>query len=157
MVYLENDEAMQLLTEPHPTFDLEYNEEILNRLLILTRNHPYLLQLMGESLVKQANKHHTRRITRELMDAAADSALTSGTAYFHNLWREFTGTTKEEILAGRQILLALAHGKPPQYLDEQSQAALTRLKRYHVIEYKDSNYQFEVPLVEHWVKNRGDI
>ena len=158
MVYLELDEAKQLLTDPHPSFDLTYGDGVVDDLIQLTRGHPYLLQLLGESLVKQANKYHTRRITRELVNVAIDSALTSGIAYFHYFWNECAGATMKEREIGRQVLLEMVHRSGIEYPSEKARrTALRRLKRYHVIEERNGAYRFEIPLVERWVRQRADI
>lgn len=158
MVYLETEEAKQLITEPHPTFDLIYNDGIVEELVQLTRGHPYFLQLMGESLVKQANKHHTRRITSELLSEALESALIAGTAYFHYFWNECTGLDIPQRQTGRKLLWEIAHNDDFGLPDTSAQHyVLNRLKRYHVIEHRNGKYCFEVPLVERWVRLRAEM
>lgn len=156
MVYLEPDEARELLTQPEPDFELKYTDGVVERILDLTHYHPYLIQLLGESLVKQANLNHTRKINERHLDSAMEDALTSGAPYFSNLWDEFTGKTPEEVLIGRKILLAIASKGPmPSLNNDVAKAALQRLTRYHVIVRKGTRLNFEVPFVNTWVQRRA--
>jgi len=153
MVYLEQDEAVELLQNPDPEFKLHYEKDVIDEVMALTRCQPYLLQLVGSSMVKQANLNNTTLITSSLLDSAVETALATGRPYFDNLWQEYTGTTPEEITAGKTLLSNLAQGKPLSTIyDPNMDAALDRLIRYHVIEYVNGNYYFEVPLVEQWVR-----
>lgn len=62
MLYLEPKEAKELLEDPDPEFNLGYAAGIVDEVLQITRCQPYLVQLIGEAMVKQANQHHTRLI-----------------------------------------------------------------------------------------------
>ncbi len=156
MLYLEPDEAKDLLLNPDPEFTLRYDIGIVEEVLRLTRCQPYLLQLLGAAMVTQANLNQTQIVTSDLLQAAIKEAFTLGEPYFTNVWTEFTGTNPAEVAAGQELLLALAQGdQPPPFAeDETSQAALRRLLRYHIIEQTDKGYSFEVPLLEMWVRER---
>ena len=156
MLYLELDEAKDLLRNPDPDFALRYDTGIVEEVLRLTRCQPYLLQLLGAAMVTQANLNHTQIVTSDILQAAIKEALTLGEPYFTNVWTEFTGTSPAEIAVGQQLLLSLAQGYQPDIgSDEMAQAALERMLRYHIIERTDSGYGFEVPLIEMWVRERA--
>jgi hypothetical protein len=157
MLYLEPDEAQDLLLNPDPEFTLRYDTGIVEEILTLTRCHPYLLQLIGWSLVKLANERHTQLVTSDLLQAAIPEAFTNGQPYFTNVWTEFTGTSPAEVKAGQNLLLALAQGNQRSSVagDETVQAARRRLLRYHVLEETESGDRFEVPLLEQWVRERA--
>ena len=91
MLYLEPEEARELLLDPDPDFTLRYNEGIVEEVLKLTRCQPYLLQLLGAAMVTQANLHHTDTMTPELLKAAIEAGFIKGEPYFTNIWTEFTG------------------------------------------------------------------
>lgn len=152
MSYLEPHEAEQLLTNPDPEFELGYAPGIVEEILTLTHCQPYLLQLIGWTLVNQANLRQVRVVDRSLLQTAIQDSFTQGEPYFTNLWTEFTGTTLSERAAGQAALIAIAHNQPiPNPNDSATQAALTRLHRYHILK----NNAFEVPLVEQWVRDRA--
>ena len=158
MTYLEPDAARELLTNPDLAFDLRYAEGIVEQVVTITRCQPYLLQLIGEHMVRQANRNQTRLLTQPLLDAALDAALTAGEPYFTNLWSEYTGTTPDEVRAGQSLLHAVAHGQAPPPTDTPgARAALRRLVRYHVIEQAGSSHRCEVPFVARWVRERAVI
>jgi hypothetical protein len=158
MTYLEPNEARDLLTNPDPEFNLRYADGIVERVMHETRCQPYLLQLMGEAMVTQANQHYTQVVTDDLLDAAFAAALRTGEPYFTNLWTEYTGTTPDEVRAGQAFLHRVAHGQPVPSLDGRAlAAALHRLTRYHVVEQVDSGYRCEVPLVARWVRERAVV
>jgi hypothetical protein len=157
MLYLEPHEAEDLLVNPDPEFTLRYDTGIVEDILTLTRCQPYLLQLIGSSLVTLANERHTQLVTSDLLQASIPEAFTNGQPYFTNVWTEFTGTSLSEVKAGQELLLALAQGHQPSSVasDETAQAALQRLLRYHVIETINGSDRFEVPLIERWVRERA--
>jgi len=161
MLYLEPQEAEDLMLKPDPDFNLRYDTGILPEVLRLTRCQPYLLQLLGSAMVTQANLAHTQLITFPLLQAAIEMALTQGDPYFTNVWTEFTGTTAAEILAGQTYLLSLASDRPlphltkPNLTQPDTQNAIRRLHRYHVIETIEGNDRIEIPLIEKWVRERS--
>jgi hypothetical protein len=157
MLYLEPHEAEDLLVNPDPEFTLRYDTGIVEQILTLTHCQPYLLQLIGSSLVKLANENHTQLVTSDLLQASIPEAFTNGQPYFTNVWTEFTGTSPTEVKAGQELLLALAQGHQPASVtsDETVQAARRRLLRYHVIEHINGSDRFEIPLIERWVRERA--
>lgn len=156
MLYLEPEEARELLINPDPEFTLRYNQGIVQEVLKLTRCQPYLLQLLGAAMVTQANLYHTDTITPELLKAAIEDGFINGEPYFTNIWTEFTGESEPEILAGQNLLLNLAKGEQPNNnRDEISEKALQYMLRHHIIEQIDSQYDFEILLVKMWVKQRA--
>jgi hypothetical protein len=154
MHYLTPAEAEDLLRNPDPEFALYYEPGIVETLLHLTRCQPYLLQLLGSALVTEANLIHTTLATPALLQAAIPAAFTNGEPYFTNVWTEFTGTNPAEVIAGQQLLKALAQGTPPS-TDPSTQAARQRLLRYHVIEQTGEGDCIEIPLFQQWVRERA--
>jgi len=156
MTYLEPAEAHDLLTNPDPAFNLGYAAGIVEQVLAETRCQPYLLQLLGEAMVTQANQHQTQVVTDELLEQALTTALKTGEPYFTNLWTEYTGSSPAEVRAGQALLHAIAHSHPlPNDATAEDRAALRRLLRYHVVEAVGSGYRCEVPLVARWVRERA--
>jgi hypothetical protein len=156
LVYLEPDEARSVLIDPDPQFDMQYADGILEEIISYTNGHPYLLQLLGQALVEQANLQHIRIVTQDVLATAKNSALTSGEPYFINLWLEFTGTTPEEVNTGQAILKSLAHNQPWTE-NTYTNRILRRLVRHHVIRSSktEQGFSYEVPMVEMWVRERA--
>ncbi|MEH1828398.1 MAG: AAA family ATPase [Nostoc sp.] len=156
MLYLEPNEAEELLLNPDPDFTLRYAPGIVEEVLKLTSCHPYCLQLLGASMVNQANFNHTDFISAELLQASIHDAFISGQPYFTNIWTEFTGTTPEEMVIGQELLLQVA--KTDILLPittEIAEKVLTRLLRYHILHKINGGYDFEIPLLKQWVKERA--
>ncbi|MGD1905705.1 MAG: AAA family ATPase [Leptolyngbyaceae cyanobacterium] len=157
MLYLEPSEARDLLTNPDPEFALDYKPGLVDEILQLTQCHPNLLQLIGAALVSEANGQHTQTATAEMLEVAIPRAFTLGTSYFTNVWTEFTGqlTNPTEVQAGQRLLKALAEDvQPAADLDSTERAALRHMVRYHVLKIENGRYQFDIPLVKRWVKER---
>ncbi|QMS90197.1 ATP-binding protein [Nostoc edaphicum CCNP1411] len=156
MLYLEPNEAEDLLLNPDPAFALRYAPDIVQEVLRLANCHPYCLQLLGASMVNQANFNHTDFITVELLQASINDAFISGQPYFTNIWTQFTGTTPEEMVIGQELLLQVA--KKDILLPittEIAEKVLTRLFRYHILHKINGGYDFEIPLLKQWVKERA--
>jgi hypothetical protein len=153
VLYLQREEARELLTNPQPDFDLQYDAMIVDQVLDITRCQPYLVQLIGEAMVNVANRHHVRQIRQLMLEEAIAGALAAGEIYFTNLWQESTGADQLEVLAGQRLLQSLANGHSITTPDEVSRAALSRLMQYHVVE-ESAGYQIEIPLVARWVRER---
>jgi hypothetical protein len=158
MLYLEPDEAHDLLTNPDPDFSLRYDTDVIDQILTLTRGQPYLLQLIGSALVDQANQKQTQLVTPDLLQSAIQSALTLGEPYFTNVWTEFTGQTDVEQTAGQTYLQALAKDTSLTPTDsELHRKCRQRMLRYHVIEETEVGDRIEIPLVAQWVRERSVI
>jgi hypothetical protein len=158
MLYLEPNEARDLLINPDPEFTLTYEPGLVDKILKLTQCHPNLLQLIGAALVTEANERQTTTATTAMLEAAIPGAFTLGTSYFTNVWDEFTSSLNNpaEIQAGRILLKALAEGhQPSTNLDSTAQAALRRMVRYHVFKVENGQYVFEISLIKRWVRERA--
>jgi hypothetical protein len=156
MLYLQPNEAEELLLNPDPAFKLRYAPGIVEELLELTNCHPYCLQLLGASMVNQANFNRTDLITPELLQSSINEAFISGQPYFTNTWTEFTGTNPEEIVIGQELLLQVAKTDNLISINTPTEEkVLTRLLRYHILQEINGGYDFEIPLFKQWVKEKA--
>lgn len=107
-------------------------------------------------MVNQANFNHTDFITAELLQASINDGFISGQPYFTNIWTEFTGTTPEEMVIGQELLLQVVRTDIllPR-TTEIAKKALTRLLRYHILHEINGGYDFEIPLLKQWVRERA--
>ncbi len=151
MLYLESAEAEDLLRNPDPDFQLQYHPEVIPEILRLTRCQPYLLQLLGASLVTVANQQGGKIATPDMLQQAIPKALEQGEPYFANVWSEYTGTTAAECRAGQIFLQQLVLGQQPEP-NPEAIAAIQRMVKYHLLEPTgNGNYRIEIPLIHQWI------
>ena len=151
MLYLEPAEAEDLLRNPDPDFQLQYHPEVIPEILRLTRCQPYLLQLLGASLVTVANERGEKIATPDTLQQAIPKALEQGEPYFANVWSEYTGTTAAECRAGQTFLQQLVLGQQPEP-NPETVAAIQRMVKYHLLELAgNGNYRIEIPLIHQWI------
>ncbi len=99
--FLDVESATRLITEPVGT-NLIYDDLALDKILRVTAGHPYFLQLVCYTLVKQANEERSGYVTVSNVNAAVDEMLSLGEVHFAYLWQRSSE-------AERAILAAVAH------------------------------------------------
>ena len=99
--FLSAPAALRLICEPvAPT--LVYDDLALDKILRVTAGHPYFLQLVCYTLVKQANQKKTGYVTISDVNTALDEMLRLGEVHFAYLWQRSSH-------AERALLAAAAH------------------------------------------------
>jgi hypothetical protein len=86
--YLREDEARQLVERPVRDFALRYEPDASQRVLDLTRGHPFLVQLLCAEIVSLKNEQPpaVRRLARLAdVEAAAPRALSHGSFFFADI------------------------------------------------------------------------
>ncbi|MCP4357590.1 MAG: AAA family ATPase, partial [Chloroflexi bacterium] len=101
ITYLRDESATRLITEPVAPY-LVYDDLALDKILRVTAGHPYFLQLVCYTLVKQANHQQRGYVTISDVNAALDEMLSLGEVHFAYLWRRSSYTE-------RAILTAVSH------------------------------------------------
>jgi hypothetical protein len=162
ITYLRPQEAESLVRSPErkSDFSLEYTDEAVEDILATTRCHPYLVQLVCSAVVNLVNEQRTLLVMTDLVRDAQTAALAMGEPYFRNVWDEFTGADTDTITAGRIILRKVAAASGPVAVTAHTLAAaraLERLLRHDVLERVDDGVQFQVPLVQRWVRERAPV
>jgi hypothetical protein len=99
--YLERGAAIRLITEPVEP-NLIYDDLAVDKILRVTAGHPYFLQLVCYTLVKQANTQRSGYVTISDVNAALDEMLSLGEVHFAYLWQRSSYTE-------RALLTAVAH------------------------------------------------
>lgn len=99
--YLSDSAATRLICEPVAP-NLVYDDLALDKILRVTSGHPYFLQLVCYTLVKQANAQRTGYVTISDVNAALDEMLRLGEVHFAYLWQRSSHTE-------RALLTAVAH------------------------------------------------
>jgi hypothetical protein len=148
---LKEDEARELIVQPIEDFPLEYEPAAVERILAVTGCQPFLLQATCRDLVNLVNEQN--RTTATLSDAnrALDSVLTTGVAYFQDLW---AGRDSDD--AQRAVMCAIATQKDVGAFHETPlQAALRKLVHRDILTATDGAHKFRVELVRRWVERNA--
>lgn len=99
--YLSYRSATRLITEPVSP-QLVYDDLALDKIWRVTAGHPYFLQLVCYTLVKQANDNQNAYITISDVNAGLDEMLNLGEVHFAYIWQRST-------FAEKGMLTAVAH------------------------------------------------
>jgi hypothetical protein len=156
--YLSETEARQLIEQPVRDFALRYEPEASQRVLTLTRGHPFLVQLLCAEIVTFKNEQDraTRRLARlQDVEAIVPRALRHGGFFFADIQHNrvdaaglallrFLAAQGEGVAASRDRLAS--HLKYPADLDH----TLAWLTRRELIELTNKGYCFQVELIRRW-------
>ena len=99
--FLGEAAAVRLICEPVAPH-IVYDDLALDKILRVTAGHPYFLQLVCYTLVKQANQQKTGYVTISDVNVALDEMLRLGEVHFAYLWQRSSH-------AERALLAAAAH------------------------------------------------
>ncbi len=155
--YLEESEALRLIERPIVDFALSYTPEASQRVLMLTRGHPYLIQLLCSEIVTFKNRQELefrRLATVSDVEAIVPETLTRGSQFFDDIERNQAGDP------ARQLLYLLARSPKGmaslpqlerQFGPEMDVAStLQILVQRELLEQSDGEYRFQVELVRRW-------
>lgn len=156
--YLASHEARQLIERPIQDFALVYEAAASQRVLDLTRGHPYLVQLLCGEIVMRKNEEplSTRRYaTVADVEAAVPIMLTRGRQFFADI------ALHQVDAAGRQVLQQMAkQGEGPETTWEslagtkgdpaELHQTLDLLLRRELIERVNGGYRFQVEVIRRW-------
>jgi len=155
---LEGAAARELIVRPIPDFPLGYEEEAVARIIAATGCQPYLIQATCRDLVNYLNQQRRRHVTLADAEWALSSCLTSGVAYFQELW---AGRDTDD--TQRAVLLSIARSRGGM-LSEEALArhvsypglrdALRRLQHRQILMPVDGQYCFQAELVRRWVQQQ---
>jgi serine/threonine protein kinase len=148
---LKEDEARELIVQPIEDFPLEYEPAAVERILAVTGCQPFLVQATCRDLVNLVNEQNRTTATLSDADRALDSVLTTGVAYFQDLWG---GRDSDD--AQRAVMRAIATQKDVGAFHETPlQAALRKLVHRDILAATDGAYRFRVELVRRWVERNA--
>jgi len=164
--FLAPESAKRLLTRPSPDFSLDYDDDVVSRVVELTNGQPYLVQLIGDTLVArfnwqvfEENIDRDRRLSMADLDAVLDSPVfyDDGDAYFKGVW----GQANAEPRGQPEVLRCLTLG--PMGLGGLTAAtglergqiddALGALQHHDVVTTNgDDQFLIAVPLMARWIE-----
>ncbi len=153
--YLKESEARQLIEQPVADFTLHFETDAVNRIIALTRSHPFLVQLICAEIVALKNEQNPsmrRLATLSDVEAAIPEALSSGSFFFADLERNqvdengliflrFLAAQGENTITNNNILA--------QHFPERESILVPLLQR-ELIEQVDVGYRFQVELIRRW-------
>lgn len=166
--FLSPNAARQLITQPSPDFNLDYDQEAIAKIIQLTGGQPYLIQLIGHTLVTRFNRQtyeegiqRDRRFSRADVEAIinAPEFYRDGNAYFNGVWVQAEisepphQTTILEALSHRSLSLTEIIEQTVLNFN-QVQEALSILENHDVVMLQHGQYVYTVELMRRWVAQR---
>uniref|UniRef100_UPI0035CBF9EA AAA family ATPase n=1 Tax=uncultured Nostoc sp. TaxID=340711 RepID=UPI0035CBF9EA len=153
--YLKEAEARQLIECPVKDFTLRYELNAVERVLQLTRCHPFLVQLLCAEIIVLKNEQDpsVRRLaTFADVEAAIPEALQSGGFFFADIQNNQVDATGQAIL---RFIAAQGEGAIVSHqilLQRFSNADITLklLLQRELIEEVNDGYSFQVDLIRRW-------
>ncbi|GET36368.1 AAA family ATPase [Microseira wollei] len=153
--YLKEAEACKLIEQPVQDFTLRYEPKAVERVLQLTRCHPFLIQLLCREIITLKNEQDPsirRLATLADVEAAIPKALSVGSLFFADIQNNqidaaglailrFLSAQGEGAIVSRKTILQ-------QFPDEYN--ALDLLRQRELIEEVGDGYRFQVELIRRW-------
>ena len=143
IVYLEQDEARDLMRYPIDDFPDIYPVNGVQRITRETRGHPYLVQLICGELCQHLNKHKRLKATDEDIEIAIDASFEK-TKLFDQLWEQQTQ-------AERSWLARLADA-PIEV--ERPDRVLRGLIKRGFVERRSGTMHVAVPMFADWIRDQ---
>lgn len=155
--YLKESEARQLIEHPVNNFSLRYEAAATDRVLTLTRGHPFLVQLLCAEIVALNNEQDSnmrRLATLAEVEAVVPNALVSGAFFFADIERNQVTDRGRELLRYLAIQgegAVLADATLSSLYPADWAATVRRLLQRELIERDNGNgYRFQVELIRRW-------
>ncbi|MEH2126301.1 nSTAND1 domain-containing NTPase, partial [Nostoc sp.] len=153
--YLKEAEARQLIERPVKDFTLRYEPNAVERVLQLTRCHPFLVQLLCAEIIVLKNEQDPsirRLATLVDVEAAIPEALQSGGFFFADIQNNQVDATGQAIL---RFIAAQGEGaivSRQTLLQQFPHADITfnLLLQRELIEEVNDGYGFQVELIRRW-------
>lgn len=158
--------VQQLVTNPSPNFDLEYDLAVVQQIFTLTSGQPYLVQLLAHRLVTYFNRMvlergvlRNKRLTLQDLEKVIHSSsfYRDSDAYFMGIWQQAENSQP----GGQSQVLRCLCDRPlaiSELSDRTSlsvstlQSILSTLQHRGIVLKKDGRYTYTVPLMRGWIK-----
>jgi hypothetical protein len=144
--YLDRQSAYKLLTNPIEGFDVDFPEDIPEKILNFTHCQPYLLQAFGSELVDYLNLQRRKIVRPGDFDIVCGKVLTAADVYFENIWDE------ECSLEERNFLKHVMSDGESNF-EPNNEIARSLLKK-EILEKQNGYLKIAIPLVEFWIKKK---
>ncbi|MDB9510053.1 ATP-binding protein, partial [Kamptonema animale CS-326] len=158
--YLKEHEARHLIEQPVKDFTLRYEPDAVERVLQLTRCHPFLVQLLCAEIIYLKNEQDpsVRRLANLAdVEAAIPKALDSGSFFFADFQSNqvdaaglavlcFIAAQGEGVIVSREVLSRQFVDNFADNLDN----IIELLLRRELIEEVGEGYRFQVEAIRRW-------
>jgi hypothetical protein len=160
--YLQESEARQLIEEPIENFALRYQPPASQRVLDITKGHPFLVQLLCAEIVALKNDQDPsirRLATLADVEAAIPAALEHGSMFFSDIERNQLDAQSLKVLRyfaqqGEGAIISsadlAAHFTGGAKIAESISGSIELLLRRELIETKPSGYSIQLELIRRW-------
>jgi hypothetical protein len=154
--YLKQNEARQLIERPIKDFTLRYEANAVERVLQITRCHPFLVQLLCVEMVAYKNEQDPsirRLATLSDVEAAIPEALGTGAFFFADIQNNQVDSTGREILrliAARGEGVIVQQRRIERQFPQGWQDAVKLLLQRELIEEASGGYCFQIELIRRW-------
>ena len=169
--FLSEPAALRLICEPvAPT--LVYDDLALDKILRVTAGHPYFLQLVCYTLVKQANQKRSGYVTISDVNTALDEMLRLGEVHFAYLWQRSSHAERALLAAAAHLMdrneplhpeVFIEHLQPysieldPMQVTEALVSLVARDIMREVTEEGKALYELRIGLVGLWVARNKSL
>ncbi|MEW5869351.1 MAG: two-component regulator propeller domain-containing protein [Chloroflexota bacterium] len=164
--FLSQAEAERLIRAPVEGL-LQVDDLAVEKIIALTRSHPYFLQLLCWALVNHTNAQRRNYATLNDVNEVLEEILMTGEPYFAYIWQQARHGERlalaglaHAMQAGQswarpeEILASLVSGGDVQTQRDVLLADLDRLVQREVLEIASEGalrYRFQIELLRHWV------
>jgi hypothetical protein len=161
MGYLREAETRQLIERPVADFALRYEPAASERVVALTRGHPYLTQLLCAEIVALKNEQEpsVRRSARVAdVEAAVAEALHHGSFFFADIQRnqvDAAGLAVLRVLAAWGEGAVVSQDALTSLCPSATDRTLDLLIRRDLLEAIAGRYRFQVELIRRWFARDG--
>lgn len=169
--FLDEAAMTRLITEPVRP-NLVYDDLALAKIRRVTAGHPYFLQLVCYTLVKQANSRRASYITISDVNAALEEMIRLGEVHFAYLWQRSSFAERALLTAVARLMDAERLFRPEDLMDYLEQygieleptavtTALNSLVEREILaevaEEVMSQYELKIGLVGLWVARNKSL
>ena len=169
--FLSPAAAEQLICQPVAPHIL-YDDLALDKILRVTAGHPYFLQLVCYTLVKQTNQLRTGYVTISDVNTALDEMLRLGEVHFAYLWQRSTHAERAILVAASYLMDRSEPLHPEAFIEylqpysiELDPAEITRALNSlverdvmrEVMEEGKALYELRIGLVGLWVARNKSL
>jgi hypothetical protein len=160
--YLQEAEARQLIETPIENFALRYEPSASQRVLAITKGHPFLVQLLCAEIVALKNDQDPsirRLATLADVEEAIPAALEHGSMFFSDIEGNQLDTHSLKVLRylaqqGEGAIISsadlAAHFTGGAEIAEGINGSIELLLRRELIETKPSGYSIQLELIRRW-------
>jgi hypothetical protein len=153
--YLNLAEAHRLVEQPVKDSALRYEPDATQRVLDLTRGHPFLVQLLCREVVDIKNQQlpSDRRLARlSDVEAAVEQAFVTNPLFFFDICNQIAldGVAVLRFMAASGERATTRTDALQSKFPNELQPVLDMLMRRELIEPRDDGFGFQVELIRRW-------